>query len=72
MHSTLLAALHSRPDAAAAESPATTTEAAATYLADRLAPALRRVQMPAAADRVSPGSSPAGQAAVTGLKAYLL
>jgi hypothetical protein len=52
LHATLLVALQSRPDAAAAESLDTTASAAVSYFTDRLAPALRRVQLLAAANRM--------------------
>ena len=54
MHARLLAALQSRPDAAAVESLGTTTSVAVTYISDRLAPGLRRVQLLAAAPRALP------------------
>ncbi len=54
MRARLLAALQSRPDAAEAESLDTTTSVAVAYFTDRLAPALRRVQLLSAAPRVLP------------------
>ena len=56
----LLAALQSRPDAAAAEDLDTTTSVALAYFTDRLAPALRRVQLLAAAQHVLPVAGNAG------------
>ena len=52
MHARLL--VQSRPDAAAVESLGTTTSVAVTYISDRLAPGLRRVQLLAAAPRALP------------------
>jgi hypothetical protein len=52
MRPRLLAALQSRPDAASAESLDTTTSVTVAYFTDRLAPALRRVHLLAAAPRV--------------------
>jgi hypothetical protein len=54
MRARLLAALQSHPDPEAAESLDTTTSVAVAYFTDRLAPALRRVQLLAAAQRVVP------------------
>jgi hypothetical protein len=59
MRARLLAALQSRPDAASAESLDTTTNVAVAYFTDRLAPALRRVQLLAAAPRVLPAGGSA-------------
>jgi hypothetical protein len=52
MYATLLAALQSRPDAAAAENLSTTVKVAVAYFTDRLTPALRRVQALSAANRI--------------------
>jgi len=52
MHARLLAALQSRPDAAAAEDLSTTIKVAVAYFADRVTPALRRVQALSTASRM--------------------
>jgi hypothetical protein len=52
MHARLLAALQSRPDAAAAETLSTTIKVAVSYFADRLTPALQRVRALSAANRM--------------------
>jgi hypothetical protein len=55
MYARLLAALQSRPDAAAAENLNTTVKVAVSYFADRLNPALRRVEaLSAAGQKPSP------------------
>jgi hypothetical protein len=54
MHASLAAALQSRPDAAAAEDLGITVKVAVSYFADRLTPALRRVQALSAANRIPP------------------
>jgi hypothetical protein len=59
MHAKLLAALQSRPDAGVTENLTTTTGVAVAYFADRLLPALRRVQMLAAAERMPFSGTPA-------------
>lgn len=61
MHTRLLAALQSRPDAEKAENLNITTKVAVSYFADRLAPGLHRVQALSAAKRVpSPGITGTG------------
>lgn len=55
VHARLLAALQSRPDAAAADSLSTTVKVAVSYFTDRVTPALRRVQALSAANRTHPG-----------------
>jgi hypothetical protein len=54
MHARLLAALQSRSDAAEAESLDTTTRVAVAYFTDRVAPALRRVQLLSSTPRKPP------------------
>lgn len=61
MHARLLAALQSRPDAAAAENLSTTIKVAVSYFADRLTPGLQRVQALSAANRMpSPSTAATG------------